>query len=81
MKTHAPGGAPVLIDVDVHSIPARKTEPEHGHFDLRMLLIAEPGELRPAEVSEARWCTPAEFPDLKLDPGTVRALKKCGLTV
>lgn len=79
IKTRWPGEHPVLLDVDLHSIPARKTEPEHGHYDLRMLLIAEPGEICVAEVSAARWVAPEEFAALKLDPGTVRALKKCGM--
>ena len=81
IKTRWPGAKPVLLDVDVHSIPARKTEPEHGHFDLRMLLIAEPGELCAKEVVEARWCAPHEFAALNLDPGTIRALKKCGMEI
>src|SRR6185295_13963414 len=80
MKTSWPGARPLLLDVDVHEIPARKNEPAHGHFDLRMLLIADEGELNPNDVVEARWCEPREFESLKLDPGTVRALKKCGLS-
>jgi hypothetical protein len=27
-----------LLDVDVHSIPARTDEPEHEHYDCRFLL-------------------------------------------
>src|SRR5438046_1868713 len=37
LRTHWPGTSPVLLDVDVHPIPARKHEPVHEHFDLRML--------------------------------------------
>ena len=29
---------PVLLDVDIHTIPARKDEPEHDHYDCRFLL-------------------------------------------
>ncbi|MDA0272161.1 MAG: NUDIX hydrolase [Proteobacteria bacterium] len=29
---------PELLDVDIHSIPARKDEPEHFHYDCRFLL-------------------------------------------
>jgi len=79
LSTRWPGERPWLLDVDVHDIPARKHEPLHGHFDLRMLLIASEGKLIPRDVVEARWCRPEEFEALKLDPGTVRALKKCGL--
>ena len=81
IHTRWPGNAPVLLDVDLHSIPARKTEPEHGHFDLRMLLIAEPGPVEAREVADARWCAPREFAALNLDQGTLRALKKCGIEI
>lgn len=79
LRTRWPGERPLLLDVDVHEIPARKNEPAHGHFDLRMLLIADAGDVTPCDVIEARWCEPREFDALKLDPGTVRALRKCGL--
>lgn len=29
---------PELLDVDIHTIPARKSEPEHFHYDCRFLL-------------------------------------------
>lgn len=78
LPTRWPGERPILLDVDVHQIPARKNDPAHFHFDLRMLLLADDNQQTvPSEVREARWFTPAEFPDLHLDPGTVRALKKC----
>ena len=32
-----------LLDLDVHAIPARKSEPLHHHFDLRFLVVAPPG--------------------------------------
>ncbi|HLX63703.1 MAG TPA: NUDIX domain-containing protein [Planctomycetota bacterium] len=79
MPTRWPGAEPVLLDVDVHVIPARKDEPAHEHFDLRMFLIAEEGQVNPNEVREAGWFEPRFFPELKLDPGTIRALKKVGL--
>jgi 8-oxo-dGTP pyrophosphatase MutT (NUDIX family) len=34
---------PTPIDVDVHAIPARGTEPEHLHLDTRFLVVAQPG--------------------------------------
>ncbi|MBL8862973.1 MAG: NUDIX hydrolase [Planctomycetes bacterium] len=34
---------PVPLDVDVHAIPARGTEPEHWHLDTRFLVLAAPG--------------------------------------
>lgn len=37
-------GAPRPLDVDVHTIPARKDEPEHLHLDVRYLVVAEDPE-------------------------------------
>lgn len=34
----------VPLDLDVHKIPARKSEPLHEHWDVRFLLRAEPGQ-------------------------------------
>jgi 8-oxo-dGTP pyrophosphatase MutT (NUDIX family) len=75
LETRWPGDAPLLLDVDVHTIPARKNDPQHSHFDLRMLLVAE-GQPTAAEVSAARWVRPDEFGPLNLDPGLQRALAK-----
>jgi 8-oxo-dGTP pyrophosphatase MutT (NUDIX family) len=83
LKTCWPGPRPQLLDVDVHQIPARKSDPEHGHFDLRMLLIADPDTFEKAVAGDgvmaARWVSPAEFSGLDLDPGLQRALKKLKL--
>lgn len=35
-----PGELPVILDVDVHLIPARPGEPAHEHHDIRFLLEA-----------------------------------------
>ncbi|MGV3623821.1 MAG: NUDIX hydrolase [Archangium sp.] len=46
------------IDVDVHTIPARKTEPEHQHLDVRFLIVAKnPDALKhdPNESHGAQW--------------------------
>ena len=72
-----PGEKPLLLDVDVHPIPARKSEPAHFHFDLRMLVIADYGEAKAGEgVSAARWVEREEFAAMELDPGLKRALGK-----
>lgn len=47
-------GAPRLLDVDVHRIPARKSEPEHDHLDLRFLLRTSTPELIVADPSETK---------------------------
>ena len=75
-----PGPAPVLLDVDVHTIPARPGEPAHCHFDLRLLLLAELSEARPGDgVTAARWLRPANLMKMDLDPGLQRALRKAGM--
>ena len=75
--TRWPGSAPIMLDVDVHLIPARKADPAHEHFDLRMLLIAATDSAKAGDgVTQARWVRPAEFPTLDLDPGLQRALNK-----
>ena len=50
----------VPIDVDVHVIPARKSEPEHSHLDVRYLVVAlNPDALAhdPNESHGALWLT------------------------
>lgn len=50
--------APRPLDVDVHPIPSRGTEPAHLHLDVRFLVLTDqPGALRadPVETSGARW--------------------------
>lgn len=50
--------APRPLDVDIHTIPARKDEPEHLHLDVRFLVIAEnPAALMhdPNESFGAQW--------------------------
>ena len=48
---------PGIFDVDVHRIPARKSDPEHYHFDIRYLFLAETrAQLRISEESNAlQW--------------------------
>ena len=50
--------APRPLDVDVHPIPSRGTEPAHLHLDVRFLVLTDhPESLRedPEESSEVRW--------------------------
>lgn len=50
--------APRPLDVDVHVIPARKTEPEHRHLDVRYLVVASNPEALahdPNESHGAQW--------------------------
>jgi 8-oxo-dGTP pyrophosphatase MutT (NUDIX family) len=66
-----------LFDLDVHPIPARKTEPEHLHFDFRFLFQADVGAIdKTAEVLEARWFTMQEALALPIDAGVRRMIRK-----
>ena len=50
--------APAPLDFDVHVIPARKSEPEHRHLDVRYLVVAQKPEALahdPAESHAAQW--------------------------
>jgi 8-oxo-dGTP pyrophosphatase MutT (NUDIX family) len=50
--------APRPLDVDVHVIPARKTDPEHRHLDVRYLVVARNPEALahdPNESHGAQW--------------------------
>jgi 8-oxo-dGTP pyrophosphatase MutT (NUDIX family) len=66
------------LDVDVHPIPARGTEPAHRHLDLRDLVVA-PRDATPrpaaAEARAVRWFTWDELATVDLDHGLRRALR------
>lgn len=73
--------APRPLDVDVHAIPARGTEPAHEHLDLRYLVVPpqdslETVRLKPEESRDLRWFGWSELPALGLDAGLQRALCK-----
>ncbi len=59
-----PLGKQTILDVDIHPIPSIGSEPEHLHFDVRFLLVADPAD--PIVVSEeshdVKW-----IPALKLE--------------
>ncbi len=71
--------APRPMDVDVHQIPARGTEPAHLHLDLRYAVMAESSVelLRSAKETNAlRWFGWDEIHALGLDAGLRRGLAK-----
>ena len=50
------------FDVDVHTIPARKNEPEHNHYDVRYLLQSPVWQLSPNHEScDMDWFSPDEI--------------------
>ena len=49
-----------LFDIDIHSIPARKNEAEHLHYDVRYLFMADPKTTKLRgnhESKDLRWVT------------------------
>jgi 8-oxo-dGTP pyrophosphatase MutT (NUDIX family) len=79
-------GAPRPFDVDIHTIPARKADPQHEHLDLRYLFVASQLEaLRPEESEVAsipggsvslRWFDVEEALAMDIDPGLKRMIRK-----
>jgi 8-oxo-dGTP pyrophosphatase MutT (NUDIX family) len=69
---------PGIFDLDVHSIPARKGEPEHFHYDVRYLLrptrttqyIVSP------ESHDLRWVDLDEVGDLTSEESMLRMVAK-----
>ena len=51
------GGRSLPLHVDVHAIPERAGEPAHLHYDVRFLLLAEPGQsiVVSEESHDLRW--------------------------
>jgi 8-oxo-dGTP pyrophosphatase MutT (NUDIX family) len=68
---------PVPIDVDIHTIPARKGEPEHLHLDTRFLVRAPAGAAERAseESIELRWFDRDEAESLAIDDSVRRLLR------
>jgi 8-oxo-dGTP pyrophosphatase MutT (NUDIX family) len=71
----------IPIDIDSHLIPARpqKGEPEHWHHDIRYIVRAREGDMRPdlSEVHGAEW---RDVSELETIAGrALRNLRKLGL--
>ncbi len=67
-----------IFDVDIHTIPTRKNEPEHKHYDVRFLLEADMNQpLRISEESnEIAWIPVEEIPSLCNEESILRMLEK-----
>lgn len=69
---------PTPFDLDIHLIPARKSEPEHYHYDVRYLLVAD--DRLPlvvsAESHDLRWLSLAEARQLTQEASMVRMFDK-----
>jgi 8-oxo-dGTP pyrophosphatase MutT (NUDIX family) len=66
-----------LFDVDVHDIPARKGEPLHRHYDLRVLFRATSDAVTAGDgVTGARWVPLDEVAACGADESVLRAARK-----
>lgn len=66
-----------LFDVDVHTIPGRKADPPHRHFDARILLRAPSRAMAAgSDALSARWVRLDEVPLVETDESVMRAVRK-----
>ena len=66
-----------LLDVDVHAIPARPSEPAHLHYDLRYLIISPDSMVTISDESlGARWILLDELARPPFERGIARMAEK-----
>jgi ADP-ribose pyrophosphatase YjhB (NUDIX family) len=69
-----------LFDVDRHLIPARKSEPEHWHYDLRFMIEADPDErlVISAESNDLAWIEIDRMAEYTTEASMMRMARKTG---
>ncbi len=75
-------GSPVILDVDVHEIPARGDEPAHEHHDIRFLLRVseeQPIERQVRESKEIRWFPAAGLTERFDEESLARMARKAAI--
>jgi 8-oxo-dGTP pyrophosphatase MutT (NUDIX family) len=67
-----------IFDCDIHVIPARKTEPEHLHLDLRFMIEADPNEplVISNESKDLAWIDISRVTALNPEESMVRMVRK-----
>ena len=67
-----------IFDIDIHTIPANKKDPEHLHYDIRFLLETDINHpLRISEESnEITWIAIEDIPNYTRETSIMRMLKK-----
>ena len=68
----------VPLDLDVHPIPARASEPGHLHWDVRFLLRALPGQdlVLSEESNDLRWIPVDELGTVTAEESVLRLARK-----
>jgi 8-oxo-dGTP pyrophosphatase MutT (NUDIX family) len=68
---------PELFDIDIHPIPAKGSEPEHEHFDLRFLIIAKEDEMPgDNENIHTKWIPLSEIAEYTNSRSVLRLVEK-----
>jgi 8-oxo-dGTP pyrophosphatase MutT (NUDIX family) len=68
-----------IFDLDVHTIPAAKAEPEHAHFDVRYVARTGAPEgiaIDRAESNDLAWVTLDRAAELMPGPESLRVIRK-----
>lgn len=66
-----------VFDLDVHEIPAWKSDAAHRHFDVRFLFVAESASfVESEEVAGVRWANLSELASVTEDESVRRAARK-----
>lgn len=67
-----------IFDLDRHLIPARKSEPEHYHYDLRFMIEADPAEplVVTNESKDLAWVEIARVTSLNPEESMARMVRK-----
>lgn len=66
-----------LFDVDIHTIPARKGDPDHEHLDVRVLLQCRTRAFAAgSDATAARWVRLEDINEDESDESVMRAVRK-----
>jgi 8-oxo-dGTP pyrophosphatase MutT (NUDIX family) len=75
----ASGSVARLVGMDVHGIPARKSEPFHLHHDLIFTMDAESSDIACSEEApKVAWCGIDEVDQYGVPASIVRAFRRAG---
>jgi 8-oxo-dGTP pyrophosphatase MutT (NUDIX family) len=82
-ETGLPQVTPVsheIFDLDVHLIPARKSDPDHYHYDVRFLMVADMNHdlTISHESHDLAWITISDISTYTSEPSIHRMIKKLG---
>lgn len=65
------------LDLDVHAIPARKADPQHLHFDVRLLFRAATRNVMAGDdASACQWVALSQVGTVESDDSVLRAVRR-----